>query len=66
MPRFLSSLASTTVSSGVQPPSTKQIDVDVVVPVQDMSALGAATDDLTGKAAGEVARAGCAAGSASS
>ncbi len=40
----------------VQPPSTKQIDVDVVVPVPDMSALGAMTDDLTGKAAGEVNR----------
>ena len=40
----------------VQPPSTKQIDVDVVVPVPDMSALGATTGDLTGKAAGEVAR----------
>ncbi len=40
----------------VQPPSTKQIDVDVVVPVPDMSAMGQVTDDLTGKAAGEVNR----------
>ena len=40
----------------VQPPSSKQIDVDVVVPVPDMSAMGSATDDLTGKAAGDVAR----------
>ncbi|MET0965769.1 MAG: DEAD/DEAH box helicase, partial [Nakamurella sp.] len=51
--RFLAGGRPVTV---VQPPSTKQIDVDVVVPVPDMSALGAATDDLTGKAAGEVAR----------
>jgi ATP-dependent helicase Lhr and Lhr-like helicase len=51
--RFLAGGRPVTV---VQPPSTKQIDVDVVVPVQDMSALGTATDDLTGKAAGEVAR----------
>ncbi len=51
--RFLAGGRPVTV---VQPPSSKQIDVDVVVPVPDMSALGAATDDLTGKAAGEVAR----------
>ncbi len=51
--RFLTGGRPVTV---VQPPSTKQIDVDVVVPVPDMSALGATTGDLTGKAAGEVAR----------
>jgi ATP-dependent Lhr-like helicase len=51
--RFLTGGRPVTV---VQPPSTKQIDVDVVVPVPDMSALGAVTDDLTGKAAGEVNR----------
>ena len=51
--RFLAGGRPVTV---VQPPSTKQIDVDVVVPVPDMSALGATTGDLTGKAAGEVAR----------
>ena len=36
----------------VQPPSTKTIDVSVVVPIEDMSGLGQPTDDLTGKAAG--------------
>ncbi len=51
--RFLAGGRPVTV---VQPPSTKQIDVDVVVPVADMSQLGATTGDLTGKAAGEVAR----------
>ncbi len=51
--RFLTGGRPVTV---VQPPSTKQIDVDVVVPVPDMSALGTTTGDLTGKAAGEVAR----------
>src|SRR4029077_10684073 len=51
--RFLAGGRPVTV---VQPPSIKQIDVDVVVPVPDMSALGATTGDLTGTAAGEVAR----------
>ena len=51
--RFLAGGRPVTV---VQPPSTKQIDVDVVVPVADMSQLGTTTGDLTGKAAGEVAR----------
>ena len=51
--RFLAGGRPVTV---VQPPSTKQIDVDVVVPVPDMSAMGQVTDDLTGKAAGEVNR----------
>ena len=41
----------------VRPPSTKQIDVDVVVPVADMAALGATTGDLSGPAAGEPDRA---------
>ncbi|QNK82756.1 ATP-dependent helicase [Nakamurella sp. PAMC28650] len=40
----------------VKPVSTKQIIVDVVVPVPDMSSLGEPTGDLTGAAAGEVAR----------
>nr|WP_322097868.1 DEAD/DEAH box helicase [Nakamurella alba] len=40
----------------VRPPSTKQIDVDVVVPVPDMSAMGAPTGELTGPAAGEPER----------
>ena len=51
--RFLAGGRPVTI---VQPPSAKQIDVDVVVPVPDMSAMGSPTDDLTGKAAGEVAR----------
>jgi ATP-dependent Lhr-like helicase len=40
----------------VQPKSTKVIEVEVVVPIEDMSALGEPTGDLTGKAAGAVAR----------
>ncbi len=51
--RFLAGGRPVTV---VQPPSTKQIDVDVVVPVPDMSQMGTVTGDLTGKAAGEVGR----------
>ena len=51
--RFLTGGRPVTV---VQPPSSKQIDVDVVVPVPDMSAMGSVADDLTGKAAGEVNR----------
>ena len=51
--RFLAGGRPVTV---VQPPSTKQIDVDVVVPVPDMAAMGQVTEDLTGKAAGEVNR----------
>ena len=40
----------------VKPVSTKQIIVDVVVPVPDMSTLGEPTGDLTGAAAGEPPR----------
>ena len=40
----------------VRPPASKEIQVDVVVPVADMSALGAPTGDLSGPAAGEVER----------
>jgi ATP-dependent Lhr-like helicase len=36
----------------VQPPSAKTFDLQVVVPVEDMSALGETTPDLTGPAAG--------------
>ncbi len=36
----------------VQPPSTKEWDLEVVVPVPDLSELGQVTDDLTGAAAG--------------
>ncbi|TKV58511.1 DEAD/DEAH box helicase [Nakamurella flava] len=51
--RFLTGGRPVTV---VQPPSTKVIDVDVVVPVPDMSQLGQPSGDLTGRAAGEVPR----------
>ena len=40
----------------VRPVSTKQIIVQVVVPVPDMSSLGEPSGDLTGAAAGEQAR----------
>jgi ATP-dependent Lhr-like helicase len=40
----------------VQPPSTKTIDVSVVVPVEDMSSLGQPTGNLAGKAAGAIER----------
>ena len=40
----------------VQPPSQKPFDLQVVVPVEDMSAIGEPTDDLTGAAAGGAAR----------
>ncbi len=40
----------------VQPPSHKAWDLDVVVPVSDMSSLGELTDDLSGPAAGEQQR----------
>ena len=41
----------------VQPPSTKAWDLDVVVPVPDLSDLGATTGDLSGPAAGAESRA---------
>ena len=41
----------------VQPPSTKAWDLEVVVPLADMSALGEITEDLSGPAAGEQRRA---------
>jgi len=41
----------------VQPPSTKEWDLEVVVPLADMSALGQVTEDLSGPAAGEQQRA---------
>jgi len=41
----------------VAPPSTKEWDLQVVVPVPDLGALGAPTSDLSGPAAGEPARA---------
>ena len=41
----------------VAPKSTKQWDLQVVVPVEDMTELGAVTDDLEGPAAGNPSRA---------
>lgn len=41
----------------VQPPSTKEWDLRVVVPVPDLAELGAPTGDLSGPAAGEQQRA---------
>jgi ATP-dependent Lhr-like helicase len=40
----------------VQPPADKRIDVEVVVPLDDMTELGAPTGDLSGPAAGDVQR----------
>nr|WP_284287485.1 DEAD/DEAH box helicase [Angustibacter aerolatus] len=41
----------------VQPTSTKQFDLRVVVPVPDLGAIGEPTDDLSGPAAGDPQRA---------
>ncbi len=41
----------------VQPPIQKTFELDVVVPIEDMSALGELTDDLSGAAAGAGRRA---------
>jgi ATP-dependent Lhr-like helicase len=41
----------------VQPPLSKTIDLQVVVPIEDMSMLGEPTDDLSGPAAGAQRRA---------
>jgi ATP-dependent helicase Lhr and Lhr-like helicase len=40
----------------VQPPLTKTFDLQVVVPIEDMSALGEPVDDLSGPAAGSQRR----------
>ena len=52
--RFLAGGRPVTV---VQPPSTKEWDLQVVVPIADMSALGEVTGDLSGPAAGAERRA---------
>jgi ATP-dependent Lhr-like helicase len=41
----------------VQPPAQKTVELEVVVPVEDMSAIGEPTDDLTGAAASAQRRA---------
>lgn len=40
----------------VQPPSTKEWDLRVEVPVEDLSTMGQDSDDLTGNAAGQAPR----------
>ncbi|MDQ6657534.1 MAG: ATP-dependent helicase [Actinomycetota bacterium] len=47
-------LAGSRPVSIVAPASSKVIDLDVVVPVEDMTQLGSPTGDLTGAAAGDV------------
>ncbi|MDQ1605059.1 MAG: ATP-dependent helicase Lhr and Lhr-like helicase [Actinomycetota bacterium] len=47
--RFLGGRHEVTV---VQPPSSKTVDLQVVVPVEDMSELGAPAGEVTGSAAG--------------
>ncbi len=42
--------------SVVRPPSTKEWDLSVVVPVEDLAAIGAPTDDLSGPASGDPRR----------
>jgi ATP-dependent Lhr-like helicase len=51
---FLAGGRSVTV---VQPPAAKTVELDVVVPVEDLSAIGEPTEDLTGAAAGPERRA---------
>ncbi|HEU5267743.1 MAG TPA: DEAD/DEAH box helicase, partial [Jatrophihabitans sp.] len=50
-------LAGGRVVTIVQPPTPKQVELRVVVPVEDMAAIGEPTDDLTGAAAGAQRRA---------
>ncbi|MDQ1617562.1 MAG: ATP-dependent helicase Lhr and Lhr-like helicase [Actinomycetota bacterium] len=51
--RFLGGSREVTV---VQPPSAKTVELEVVVPVEDMSVLGQSTGEVSGSAAGEVQR----------
>jgi ATP-dependent helicase Lhr and Lhr-like helicase len=41
----------------VQPPHDKEVELEIVVPLEDMTELGQPTDDLSGAAAGEPNRA---------
>ncbi|MEO7745498.1 MAG: ATP-dependent helicase, partial [Actinomycetota bacterium] len=52
--RFLTGGRPVTI---VQPPSAKQVELRVVVPVPDLGAIGEPTDDLSGAAAGDPKRA---------
>jgi ATP-dependent helicase Lhr and Lhr-like helicase len=51
--RFLGGARDVTV---VQPPSAKSVELEVVVPVEDMSELGQSTGEVNGSAAGEANR----------
>ena len=51
---FLAGGRSVTV---VQPPAAKTVELDVIVPIEDMTQLGEPIDDLTGAAAGQQRRA---------
>jgi ATP-dependent Lhr-like helicase len=46
-------LSGTRPATVVQPPHEKEVDLEIIVPVEDMTELGQATGDLTGAAAGE-------------
>jgi ATP-dependent Lhr-like helicase len=50
-------LGGTRPATVVQPPHQKEVDLQIVVPIEDMTELGRPTDDLTGAAAGEPNRA---------
>ncbi|MCW2862611.1 MAG: box helicase [Actinoallomurus sp.] len=50
-------LGGTRPATVVQPPHQKEVDLEIVVPIEDMTELGRPTDDLTGAAAGEPNRA---------
>src|SRR3954453_20304560 len=49
-------LGGTRPTAVVQPPHQKEVDLEIVVPIEDMTELGAPTDDLSGAAAGEPSR----------
>src|SRR4051812_26870547 len=49
-------LGGTRPATVVQPPHQKEVDLEIVVPIEDMTELGAPTDDLSGAAAGEPSR----------
>src|SRR4051812_28316778 len=49
-------LGGTRPATVVQPPHQKEGDLEIVVPIEDMTELGAPTDDLSGAAAGEPSR----------
>ncbi|MCW2943531.1 MAG: box helicase [Actinoallomurus sp.] len=46
-------LSGTRPATVVQPPHEKEVDLEIIVPVEDMTELGQATGDLTGAAAAE-------------